>query len=226
MAEVAFKGVCIDAVDAPRARRFWSAALGLAETGSERTQRLTGPTPAHDVWINEVSEAKTVKNRMHLDVHTGALTDLEALGATIIEPARADRHWTVMRDPEGQEFCAFVRDEAPAYKLYEIVVDIDDDPGPVARWWAERFDTAVHADDDGSYWIEIPGAPFELIVFGQVPEAKTVKNRVHLDVYGDADALIAAGAKPLTEPAGVELGWQVLADPAGNEFCVFEPVRT
>jgi hypothetical protein len=62
--------------------------------------------------------------------------------------------------------------------------------------------------------------PFEGIVFGPVPEPKTVKNRIHWDVYGDTAELLAAGAT-LLRRKDTEIRWDVLADPEGNEFCVF-----
>jgi hypothetical protein len=60
-----------------------------------------------------------------------------------------------------------------------------------------------------------------------VPESKLVKNRMHVDVVGDTRALLAAGATMVRQrdavppPDGIE--WDVLADPEGNEFCVFSP---
>ena len=60
-------------------------------------------------------------------------------------------------------------------------------------------------------------------MFGPVPEPKVVKNRIHLDVVAaDLDALLAAGATVLRRRDD-EIGWDVLADPEGNEFCRFEP---
>jgi hypothetical protein len=60
------------------------------------------------------------------------------------------------------------------------------------------------------------------LFFNRVPEPKTVKNRVHLDLRAaDRDAevarLIAAGASEV----GRHENWVVMADPEGNEFCVF-----
>jgi hypothetical protein len=61
-----------------------------------------------------------------------------------------------------------------------------------------------------------------------VPEPKIVKSRMHHDVLGDTAALLAAGATLVrlgdadTEPDGA-IEWDVLADPEGNEFCVFTP---
>ena len=67
----------------------------------------------------------------------------------------------------------------------------------------------------------MPGAPFEVIVFGQVPEAKGAKNRIHLDLTtNDLDGLVAAGATVL-RPQDDEIAWTVMADPDGNEFCAF-----
>ena len=57
-------------------------------------------------------------------------------------------------------------------------------------------------------------------VFQRVPEPKTVKNRMHWDVWGETQSLLSAGAK-LLRSRDIEIGWDVLADPEGNEFCVF-----
>jgi hypothetical protein len=62
--------------------------------------------------------------------------------------------------------------------------------------------------------------PFESMVFDPVPEPKTVKNRIHWDVYGQVGALTSAGATVLAQLPR----WTVLADPEGNEFCVFDEV--
>ena len=56
------------------------------------------------MWINAVPEPKTVKNRMHLDVHARSVDELLALGATVLDE---QPRWTVMADLEGNEFCVF-----------------------------------------------------------------------------------------------------------------------
>jgi hypothetical protein len=57
--------------------------------------------------------------------------------------------------------------------------------------------------------------------FVPVPEPKMVKNRIHWDVTVPAVApLVEAGAVVLREPDD-DIGWHVLADPEGNEFCAF-----
>ena len=95
-------------------------------------------------------------------------------------------------------------------------------PEAIAGWWADRF--GVEADtggEDGEVWgiDKVPGMPFENLVFVPVPEPKTVKNRVHWDVRGDVAELERAGARVLAERSR----WTVMADPEGNEFCVFPP---
>jgi hypothetical protein len=164
-----------------------------------------------------------VKNRVHLDVHTHDVRDLTAAGATVVDP---DTHrWTLMTDPEGQEFCAFLREQAPDYRLYELGVDCAD-PLAVGQWWAEAFGVDLGIDETKEWcWIEhIPQVPFEGICFVPVPEPKRTKNRVHWDVIGDRQAFLDAGAR-LVLPAGEDRRWDVLADPEGNEFCVFSPER-
>ena len=95
------------------------------------------------------------------------------------------------------------------------------DPAAIATWWADRFGVAVEhgTDSDGEAFSALtgaPGPPFAL-VFGRVPEPKTVKNRLHWDVRGDVDELLAAGARLLRTPDD-DIDWDVLADPEGNEF--------
>jgi hypothetical protein len=107
MAPATYKDLCLDARDPLLLGRFWAAALGLELVDSgDGNSVLRGPSPQHTVWVNEVSERKTARNRMHLDVHAGSIQELLDLGATVIEEFP---RWTVMADPEGNEFCAFPR---------------------------------------------------------------------------------------------------------------------
>ena len=229
MALATYKDLVIDASDARRLGAFWATALGLQlEENGPADVVLRGRTPAHTVWIDQVPEPKTVKNRVHLDVHTGDIASLTAAGATVLNDT--DFRWIVMADPEGQEFCAFVREQPPEDLLYEIIIDCAD-PEAVATWWASVFGvkTERHDDDDaGAYFSfgPIPGSPFDGMAFVPVPEPKSVKNRVHWDVKASVPALLEAGAR-MIRPAGEDpepgRDWDVLADPEGNEFCVFAP---
>ena len=110
--------------------------------------------------------------------------------------------------------------------LREIVIDCND-PRLVAEFWAEVLGWEVHQKGD-EFGMSESGQPFPdlVLVFGQVPEPKTVKNRVHIDVSPvgcDRDEevarLEALGAKRADIGQG-EQPWVVLQDPEGNEFCV------
>ncbi|WP_246486614.1 VOC family protein [Kribbella qitaiheensis] len=113
---------------------FWGRVLGLTSP-ADNPAVLVGDRPEKTIWINQVSEPRTAKQRVHLDVHTGAIDELEKLGATVQSPITDEKHWAVLGDPEGGEFCGFVRDSVPAYRLMELVVD-SVDPEAQARWWA------------------------------------------------------------------------------------------
>jgi hypothetical protein len=132
--------------------------------------------------------------------------------------------WTTFLDPEGSMFCVFVGGERPA-GLKDVVVD-SADPVAISTWWADLWGgTLVHDESGYSYIDDIPGAPVESFDFVAVPEPKTVKNRLHWDVTLEpgttVDDLVARGAR-LLEPPSDDARWTVMADPEGNEFCVFE----
>lgn len=216
----AFKGLCIDAVDAGKMQQFWATNLGLRpERRGEDSLVLTGPRPEQTIWVNAVPESHAVKNRIHLDVNTGAVSELVERGAVVLDQSHP---WTILADPEGNEFCGFVRelDQLRPYRLYELVVD-GTNPRAIASWWAERFEINVDHDGAHPWWIDGGNLPFG-IVFNRVPEPKTVKNRVHWDVIGKTQEFLDAGAK-LVREADDEISWDILADPEGNEFCVFRP---
>ncbi len=221
MAPARFKDLCIDATDPARMARFWADALGLrTERLDDGDARLTGERPEQTVWVNNVEEARTVKNRVHLDVVAASVPDVEEVGAVRLS-ADGEFPWTVLADPEGGELCVFVREQVPAYRMYELVVDAVD-PARIARWWADVLDGHLVDDERGfSYVDRIPGVPFDSIDFVPVPEPKAVKNRIHWDVTADAvQPLLDAGATVL-RAMDDEIAWHVLADPEGNEFCCF-----
>ena len=220
-----WKDLCIDAVDAVRLGEFWSTVLGLRyEQRADGQVLLSGAGPEQRVWVNTVPEPVTTKQRVHLDVHAASVEDVLALGA--VPEELESFSWKVLRDPEGGELCVFERHEVPDYRLYELVVDAPADPGPIATWWADILGGRAGHDETSPWWWveEVPGMPFESIVFPPVPEPKIVKNRIHWDIWGDPERLVSAGATLLREKGQGGIGWTVLADPAGNEFCAFEQV--
>src|SRR5256885_1076402 len=112
-------------------------------------------------------------------------------------------------------------------RFTHIVVDTDAELMPIARFWSALLDWPITFEADDEIYLE--GAHFG-IVFGPVPEPKTVKNRIHLDVApyaaddhkAEVDRLIELGARHLDIGQG-DVPWVVMADPEGNDFCVLTP---
>jgi hypothetical protein len=110
-------------------------------------------------------------------------------------------------------------------RLQNIVVDCHD-PERVARFWSQALGLPLQGPLDGERWLE-PGGDQPDILFLEVPEAKSVKNRVHLDLRPDDQSaevarLISLGARHV-DIGQRDVTWVVLADPEGNEFCVLRP---
>ncbi len=116
--------------------------------------------------------------------------------------------------------------------LHHIVVDAHDLP-LLAGFWARALNWAVLSEREREIVIgPAEDAPVGMC-FMPVTDAKTVKNRVHLDLTtsaGDRDAeierLLALGARRVDIGQTGEESWTVLADPEGNEFCVIRPKVT
>ncbi len=112
--------------------------------------------------------------------------------------------------------------------LVEICVDCRD-PGALARWWGEVLGWPVVEDPRGFRWISATGGfdQLPLITFLPVPEGKTVKNRLHIDVSPtgcdqaqELQRLLALGATHVDVGQPADAPFIVLADPEGNEFCL------
>lgn len=105
--------VAVDAVDTDLVAAFWCAVLGWQELEREDSgYRSIGPAGGGSgIDVLPVPEAKTVKNRLHLDLRADGdrdaeLARLQALGARPVDVGQApDVTWTVLADPEGNEFC-------------------------------------------------------------------------------------------------------------------------
>jgi hypothetical protein len=117
--------------------------------------------------------------------------------------------------------------------LRDIVIDCKH-PASLARFWAAALDDyeiapydeaelarlrdmGIDSPEDDPTVLLVPLGQGPRIFFQLVPEPKTVKNRVHLDIDGDVTGLLALGATVVTTYPGHHL----LTDPEGNEFCVF-----
>jgi hypothetical protein len=135
----------------------------------------------------------------------------------------------------------------------QVVVD-SQSPHELADWWAEALGWDVEPQDEAFITRMVqagaateadtlrhrgalvwalgaaitspePGRP--RVLFQRVPEGKTVKNRLHLDVRvgpeqreAEVARLVRMGATELSRHAQGPMEWATLADPQGNEFCV------
>ena len=99
----------LDCSDLDRMAEFWQAAVGFVVDGSIEGRYVSLSGHGVTLTLQAVAEPKTVKNRIHWDVsvRSGGLAALEAVGATILRRRDEEIAWTVMADPEGNEFCAF-----------------------------------------------------------------------------------------------------------------------
>jgi hypothetical protein len=108
--------ITIDCDDVLRLAGFWSAVLGRPhDSGSGKYFASIGgtdPDRREPAWyFSKVPESRTAKNRVHVDLviaDPAAEEELIALGATVVgrhQVGGGRHHWTVLQDPEGNEFC-------------------------------------------------------------------------------------------------------------------------
>ncbi len=108
-------------------------------------------------------------------------------------------------------------------RFSEICVDASD-IHTLGRWWSTVLDWPLEVTEDGDIVLRAPAGAGPDWLFIEVPEGKTVKNRIHFDFTPDdqqaeVDRVIGLGARHVDIGQG-EQTWVVLADPEGNEFCI------
>ncbi|MFJ5228769.1 VOC family protein [Kitasatospora sp. NPDC088391] len=244
----------IKARDHAAVGRFWAGALGWRAYPAGATTYV-GPEGG-PVWpdpemlgidVVPVPGMKTaVKNRTHLDLattsagHRAELVDrLRESGATPVDVGQGEVPWTVLADPEGNEFCVLeprdvYRDTGP---VAAVVVDCED-PRVMARFWGAATGWTVHRVTGDFAALRSAAGTGPYLEFLRVPRpagAPTAPDRVHLDLLpagagagaGDVRAAEAARLRALGA-VDLDLGqgdvpWTVLADPEGHEFCVLAP---
>jgi predicted enzyme related to lactoylglutathione lyase len=235
--------VNIKALDDSAVGRFWAEALGWAVSSGE--PGATAVKPVGFDWLDPVGVCvdviavpepmTTTKNRVHVDLATTSaahqaelVARLRALGATPADVGQGEVPWTVLADPEGNEFCVLepretYRDTGP---IAQVVVDCAD-PRAMTRFWDEAMAWTLHeVTDDHAVWRSAKGVgPY--LEFRRTLGVKTVPDRVHLDLVpgpgddkaAEVDRLRALGAADLDVGQG-DVPWTCLTDPEEHEFCV------
>jgi len=109
------------------------------------------------------------------------------------------------------------------------------DPSAIADFWEAALGwRRTHSEPDEVVLEPPAGSPEDGVaadlLFLRVPEGKTVKNRLHIDLRPDDQAAEAARLEGLDAirtdvGQGEDVTWVVMADPDGNEFCVLRALR-
>jgi hypothetical protein len=108
-----FTELIIDSADPAALAEFWMAVLGWQRTGRhEEFIEIADPNDSGpSLTFVPVPEAKTVKNRLHIDVNPVGCEQAEeverliGLGARRVDVGQGEQSWVVLADPEGNEFC-------------------------------------------------------------------------------------------------------------------------
>jgi len=121
-----------------------------------------------------------------------------------------------------------------ATRLVQIAMNARDDAA-VGRFWAEALGWGLASEEPGVTNVEPQGLTYPdpatvWIDVIRVPEPKTVKNRVHVDLattsaahQADLVARLQSLGATLTDVGQGDVAWTCLADPEGNEFDVLTP---
>ena len=115
------------------------------------------------------------------------------------------------------------------FRIENISID-STSPFETAQFWAQALGWQIAEDGDDEIAVQpAPGSPefgvLPDILFLRVPEAKAVKNRLHLDLRpadqaAEVARLESLGATRVDIGQGSDVTWVVMADPEGNEFCI------
>ena len=238
--------VIVDSIEPHAIGRWWAEALDWPILFDLETvlviapAGLTGSEGVPGLAFVPVPEPKVTKNRVHLDLASRDAADYAAIverliaaGATPTDVGqKAEDPWTVLSDPEGNEFCVLQPEDDREVEgsLIGVAMDVRD-PVALADFWAAATGRTVvtHADD----WVALrhPDGRMPDLDLLKVDDPKTAKNRLHFDVAPGADddqaaeveRMIALGATRIDVGQPPDAGFVVLADPVGNEFCILGP---
>jgi hypothetical protein len=115
-------------------------------------------------------------------------------------------------------------------RFTELIVDCKD-PHLVGGFWQQVLGWEISERADDYLELTNPEHPYPTLLFGQVPDQKIVKNRLHIDVSPrelsqeeEVERIIGLGARRIDIGQG-DTPWVVLGDPEGNEFCILRTPR-
>ena len=228
--------VSFDASQPQRLARFWSGVLDWQLIDDpDGAALLPSDDTGFRIRFLPTQQQKVGQNRMHFDLTSTSLEGQQQtvaraleLGARHIDIGQdPDDGHVVLADPEGNEFCVIEPGNNFLADCGFIGALACDGSQEVGYFWSAALGWPLVWDQDQETAIRSPfGGP--KITWGGPPlMPNTGKQRLHFDLTPSADSdqqtevdrLLSLGATRIDIGQG-EVGWVVLADPDGNEFCV------
>jgi catechol 2,3-dioxygenase-like lactoylglutathione lyase family enzyme len=227
-----------DSHDPLRLGGFWAGVLGweLIDDGADGATLVPVDDTGFRLRFRPSDAEKAGQNRMHFDLTSQSLEEQQQtvaraldLGGRHIDVGQLpEEEHVVLADPEGNEFCVIEPGNRFLAECGFIGAVSCDGSREVGYFWSKALGWPLVWDQDEETAIRSPhGGP--KITWGGPPlNPKAGKNRVHFDVAppaggdqrAEVDRLVSLGATP-TDIGQGEVRWTVLADPDGNELCVY-----
>ena len=231
--------LCVDAHDPPGLARFWSGLLGreliddpqdgvtlLPEDGTGFRIRFL-PTDRQKAGPNQIHLHLTSTSHEHQQSTVARALDLG--GRHLDVGQRPEEGHVVLADPEGNEFCVIEPGNdflADCGFLGELACDGSQETG---HFWSRALGWPLVWDQDQETSVQSPDGGTKISWGGPPVPPKTGKCRLHLDLapadgdlHAEVDRLVSLGATRADIGQG-DVGWVVMADPDGREFCVKAP---
>lgn len=236
--------LCVDANDPLALARFWADALRWEVDGETADEVVLLPTDGTTFRIvfRPVAAAKVGRrNRIHFDLTSASVDDqresvskMVDLGARHIDVGQTpDDPHVVLADPEGNELCVIEPENSFLAGCERLGALSCVGSREVGSFWSAALGWPLVWDQDDETAIRAPGGIGPFITWGGGPlPPKAGKNRLHLDIApaGDSDQraevdrLVSLGAAR-ADIGQHPLGWVMMFDPDGNEFCVLDTGR-
>ena len=230
--------LCVDANDPARLARFWGGVLGWEPADDSYDAIALRPTDDTGFRLRflPTQDEKTTQNQMHFDLTSTSLEDQQQtvaraleLGARHVDVGqRPEEGHVVLGDPEGNEFCVIEPGNNFLADCGFVGALACDGSQEVGYFWSEALGWPLVWDQDQETAIRSPDGGPKITWGGPPLKPRTGKNRLHFDLappadgdqQAEVDRLLSLGATRI-DIGPSDGGWVVLADPDGNEFCVF-----
>lgn len=229
--------LCVDSVDPAGLARFWSGVLGwdVADDPDAGITLLPADDTGFRIRFVSTAAPKAGPNQFHLDLTSRSLEEQQQTVARVLQLGGrhldigqgTDERHVVLADPEGNEFCVVEPGNGFLADCGFIGALSGDGSRDVGRFWSAALGWPLVWDQDEETAIRSPSGGPKVSWGGPPLHPRTGKCRVHLDLGlpdgGDRQVevarLVSLGATRVDIGQG-EVGWAVLADPDGHEFCL------